>query len=149
MYNYDGIGGQESKLQVSEGIANIPQNRTLLIEKLTDDAPLAPQIVPDLRNMDAVFAHFKPTKQVVFETESGAPQSEELHFQSLADFGKQGLSKQSAYLNELTHQCEDLQQFIKQLRSNKILKTLLENKEGKEAYLSSVRALLNELEQSA
>ena len=32
--NY-GIGGNEVKIDASEGIAEIPQNRTLLVEQLT------------------------------------------------------------------------------------------------------------------
>ena len=50
MFNYD-IGGQERKIEVSEGIADIPQNRTLLIEKFTDESPLSPQIIPDLKSV--------------------------------------------------------------------------------------------------
>jgi hypothetical protein len=148
MYNYD-IGGQERKIEVSEGIADIPQNRTLLIEKLTDDPPLSPQIIPDLKNINDVFSFFKPGKEVEFQTEEGAGKTEKLQFGTLADFGKQGIIKQSAYLNELSHQCEDLQKFARQLKSNKILKTLLENKEAKASYLSCIQALIDELDQTA
>jgi hypothetical protein len=145
MYDY-GIGGQERKTAISEGISDIPQNRTLLIERLTHEAPLAPQIVPDMRTLNDVFSFFKPAKEVVFETENGAPKTEELRFAGLADFGKMGITRQSTYLNELTHQCEDLQKFVKQLKTNKILKTLLENKDAKSAYMSCVQALMNELD---
>jgi len=148
MFNYD-IGGQERKNEVSEGIADIPQNRTLLIEKLTDEAPLAPQIIPDLKSVSDVFDFFKPVKEVSFETPEGSSRTEQLHFESLGNFGKQGITKQSAYLNELSHQCEDLQKFVKQLRSNKILKTMLENKEAKAAYLSCIESLIQEMEQTA
>jgi hypothetical protein len=148
MFNYD-IGGQERKSEVSEGISDIPQNRTLLIEKLTDEAPLSPQIIPDMKSTSDVFAFFKPAKEVEFETADGAGRTEQLHFESLGNFGKQGITRQSAYLNELSHQCEDLQKFVRQLKSNKILRTLLENKEAKSAYLSCVNALIHEMEQSA
>lgn len=37
--NY-GIGGNEVKIDASEGIAEIPQNRTLLVEQLTKDEPV-------------------------------------------------------------------------------------------------------------
>ena len=40
MYSY-GIGGQERKLDnASEAISDIPLNRTLLVQKLTTNAPL-------------------------------------------------------------------------------------------------------------
>lgn len=148
MYKYD-IGGQERKSEVNEGIADIPQNRTLLIQQLTDEPPLAPQIVPDLRTTADVFNYFKPSKEVVFETEEGSSRMEQLNFTNLADFGKQGISKQSAFLDELTHQCDDLQKFILQLKSNKILRTLLENKDAKASYLAAIAALITELEQPA
>jgi hypothetical protein len=148
MYNYD-IGGQERKIEVNEGISDIPQNRTLLIEKLTDESPLSPQIIPDLKSINDVFGFFKPTKEVEFETADGAGRTEQLHFSSLGNFGKQGIIRQSAYLNELSHQCEDLQKFVKQLKTNKILRTLLENKEAKSAYLSCIRSLITEIKQSA
>jgi len=148
MYNYD-IGGQERKIEVNEGISDIPQNRTLLIEKLTDEAPLSPQIIPDLKSTNDVFAFYKPAKEVEFETADGAGRTEQLHFESLASFGKQGITRQSAYLNELSHQCDDLQKFVKQLKTNKILRTLLDNKEAKAAYLSCISTLITELEQTA
>jgi hypothetical protein len=148
MFNYD-IGGQERKIEVNEGISDIPQNRTLLIEKLTDQAPLSPQIIPDLKTINDVFSFFKPTKEVEFDTPEGAPKTELLHFESLGSFGKQGITRQSSYLNELSHQCEDLQKFVKQLKANKILRTLLENKEAKSAYLSCIQSLIHEMEQSA
>lgn len=55
--NY-GIGGNEVKIDASEGIAEIPQNRTLLVEQLTKDEPVAPEVVAGLTNIDEVFAHF-------------------------------------------------------------------------------------------
>ena len=147
MYNYD-IGGQEVNQDASEGIADIPQNKTLLIERLTTDPPLAPQIVPGLKTVGEVFDHFHPEKEVTFETADGASQQETLHFSSLADFGKQGIIKQSAFLNELNHQCDDLQKFMRQLKSNKILQKVLENKEAKEAYLQVLQGMIKEIEQS-
>lgn len=56
--NY-GIGGNEVKIDASEGIAEIPQNRTLLVEQLTKDEPVAPEVVAGLTNIDEVFAHFR------------------------------------------------------------------------------------------
>jgi predicted component of type VI protein secretion system len=147
MYNYD-IGGQERKGEVNEGIADIPQNKTLFVEKLTDDAPLSPEIVSDLKNIQEVFDNYKPSKEIEFETAEGSTANEMLSFRSLADFGKPGIVRQSAYLNELNAQCEDLQKFVRQLKSNKILKSMLENKDAKASYVATIQALINELEQA-
>jgi predicted component of type VI protein secretion system len=147
MYDYN-IGGQERKNEVNEGIADIPQNKTLLIERLTDEPPLSPQVIPDLKNLGEVFNFFQPGKEVEFDTEDGSSRTEKLEFRSLADFGKQGITRQSAFLNELNHQCDDLQKFIRQLKSNKILKSMLENKEAKNAYVSALQGMIGELEQA-
>jgi hypothetical protein len=147
MYNYD-IGGSERKGEVNEGISDIPQNKTLFVEKLTDDAPLSPDIVSDLKNISEVFEHYKPQKEIEFETAEGGTANEVISFRGLADFGKPGIVKQSAYLNELNAQCEDLQKFVRQLKSNKILKSMLENKDAKASYLSTIQALISELEQA-
>jgi predicted component of type VI protein secretion system len=147
MYNYD-IGGQERKGEVNEGISEIPQNKTLLVEKLTDDPPLSPEIVTDLKNISEVFEHYKPQKEMEFDTAEGSSVNEVISFRSLADFGKSGIVNQSAYLNELNAQCQDLQKFVRQLKSNKILKSMLENKEAKASYIATIQALINELEQA-
>jgi hypothetical protein len=146
MYNY-GIGGQERKLDnAQEAITDIPLNRTLLVQKLTDDPPLRPQIVEGLRTPEAVFTHFKPAVEVAFEKEDGSIIPETLHFQSLGDFGKKGIINQSNFLQGLNTEAEDLQKLLRQLKSNKILKTALENPETKAAFLATIQAMISELE---
>ena len=44
LYNY-GIGGNEVKVDANESIADIPSNRTLMVQKLTDEAPTSPECV--------------------------------------------------------------------------------------------------------
>lgn len=41
IYNY-GIGGNEVKVDANESIAEIPSNRTLIVQKLTDEASAGP-----------------------------------------------------------------------------------------------------------
>ena len=53
-----GIGGTEVPGDASEAISEISQNRTLLIEQLTADAPFKPEIVEGLSSIDDVFNHF-------------------------------------------------------------------------------------------
>lgn len=43
MYNY-GIGGNEVKVDANESIAEIPSNRTLIVQKLTDEDPVRPRV---------------------------------------------------------------------------------------------------------
>ncbi|MGA0560244.1 hypothetical protein ACO2Q8_26510 [Larkinella sp. VNQ87] len=148
MFDY-GIGGQERKLNVSESIVDIPQNKTLLIEKLTADPPIRPEVVGGLKTVDEVFAYFQPEQGVEFETEDGSTISETLQFRSLSDFGKKGIIAQSEYLQQLNMTFEDFQRYVRQLKSNKILKTLLENPDGKAAYIAAIQAMIRELEEAA
>lgn len=146
MYNY-GIGGQERKLDnAQEAITDIPLNRTLLVQKLTADPPLRAQIVEGLRTPEAVFAHFKPEVGVEFETKDGGVIPEKLQFESLGDFGKKGIINQSRFLQDLSTQSDDLQKLLRQLKSNKILKSALDTPETKAAFLAAIQAMINELE---
>ena len=60
LYNY-GIGGNEVEVDANESIADIPSNRTLMVQKLTDEAPLTPETVEGLQTVEGVFEHFKPS----------------------------------------------------------------------------------------
>ncbi|GAB3796417.1 hypothetical protein GCM10028819_13990 [Spirosoma humi] len=147
MFDY-GIGGQERKLNVSESIVDIAPNKTLLIEKLTADPPLRPEVVEGLKTVSEVFAHFRPEQEVEFDTEEGSTISETLRFSSLADFGRKGIIAQSNYLQELNMTFEDFQRYVRQLKSNKILKTMLDNPDGKAAYVAAIQAMIRELEEA-
>jgi hypothetical protein len=148
MFNY-GIGGQERKSDnASEGITEIPLNRTLLVEKLTAEAPFKPEIIEGLKTIDDVFLQFQPQVEVEFETADGASLKEVLSFQSLSHFGKQGIVNQSNYLQSLAAEVNDYQKLVKQLKSNKIFKAVLENQEAKEAYIMALKALVSELDES-
>jgi hypothetical protein len=145
--NTYGIGGEERKANnAAEAISDIPLNRTLFVEKLTYDPAYKPEVVHDLKTIDEVFQNYQPEVEMEFETEEGSSVNEVLRFQSLSHFGKQGIIAQSPFLQNLNAEVNDLQKIIKQLKSNKILKTLLENPEAKENYLASLKALVQELE---
>lgn len=146
MYNY-GIGGQERKLDnAQEAITDIPLNRTLLVQKLTADPPLRAKVVEGLRTPEAVFAHFKPEVEVEFEKADGSTIPETLHFESLGDFGKKGIVNQSRFLQDLSTQSDDLQKLLRQLKSNKILKSALDTPETKAAFLATIQAMIEELD---
>jgi predicted component of type VI protein secretion system len=140
------IGGQEVKGDASEVISDIPQNRTLMVEKLTAEAPVKPEMVNDLKNIDEVFEHFKPKVAVDFEDSEGGSREETLMFKGLSDFGVKGITAQSEFLKDLTNQKEQSLKIIKQLKSNKMLRKALENEETKAALLNAMYALIKEIE---
>ena len=148
MSNTYGIGGNEVNSDAAEAIQDIPQNRTLLVEKLTHDQPIKPEIVKGLKTIDDVFEHYKPNVEVDFEDSEGVGKREILSFKNLGDYGATGITKQSKFLKELSTEKDQYVKIAKQLKSNKILKTALENPEAKQALLESIRALLTEIEEN-
>jgi hypothetical protein len=143
-----GIGGTEAQGDASEAISEIAQNKTLMIEKLTDEAPFKPDIVEGLTSIDDVFNHFSPTVDIDFEDAEGVSKEEELSFKGLADFGVKGITAQSQFLQDLTNEKEQFLKIIKQLKSNKLLRKALENGETKEAMLNTIYALAKEIEEA-
>ena len=143
-----GIGGNEVKGDASEAILEIQQNRTLLLEKLTANAPVKPQIVEGLTTIDEVFEHFSPKIDVEFENTEGVSKQETLRFKGLADFGVKGITAQSAFLQDLTAQKDLYNKIMKQLKSNKLLRKALEKADTKQALINAIFALIRELEEA-
>lgn len=142
------LGGQEVPREASEAISEISQNRTLVLQKMTADAPFVPEITEGLKTVDEVFEHFQPKVDVNFETSEGTEKDETLNFSNLGDFTQKGLIAQSDFLQGLNSQKEDGLKFLKQLKSNKILNAVLNNPEAKSAYIDALQTMLAELEAS-
>lgn len=142
------IGGTVLENEAFEAFADIPQNRVLLAEKLTNRAPVRPEVVGGLTSIEAVFAHFKPEVEVEFETEEGTSQKEIVRFRGLGDFGIKGITPQSTLLNDLTLKREQFQKINKQLKTNKLLKQALSESSTKESLILALHALIQELEAS-
>jgi predicted component of type VI protein secretion system len=141
------IGGQLVPQQSFEAIAQISSNKTLLVQQLTDK-PTKPEPIKGLKNVDEVFQHFKPSVKAEFESAEGAPVKEELKFNNLADFRKEGIIAQTNFLKETYAQQDTYQKIVKQLKTNKILKSALQNPESKAAYLNALQALIQEIDQA-
>lgn len=141
-----GIGGTEVKTDAFEAFADIPQNRVLLAEKLTDNPPVKPEIVDGITDITGVFRQFAPAVQMEFETEDGATKRESLRFNGLEDFGLKGITTQSEFLKDLDMKRQQYQKIVKQLKTNKLLKQALADPETKHNLLSSLHLLIQELE---
>jgi hypothetical protein len=142
---YD-IGGSEVKGDASEAMSELPQNRTLIVEKLTSEAPVKPVSAEGLKSVEEVFEHFSPAVEMEFHDAEGGARKESLRFRNLGDFGVKGITDQSEFLKNLTAQKEQNQKIIKQLKSNKLLQKALEKEEYKAALLNAINALIKELE---
>ena len=97
-----GIGGNEVKIDASEAVAEIPENRSLIIEQLTADEPSAPEVVTGLTTIEDVFAHFNPNIDIEFSNEEGQPVKENFRFDTVADFGVKNMTEKSSFLNEMS-----------------------------------------------
>jgi predicted component of type VI protein secretion system len=140
------IGGTVQETEAFEAFADIPQNRVLLAEKLTAQVPVKPEIVEGLTNAEQVFAHFQPKVDVEFETEEGGMRKDSLRFQNLGDFGVKGITAQSPFLHDLTLKREQYHKIIKQLKTNKLLKQAISDRQTKENLINVLQALIQELD---
>jgi hypothetical protein len=148
MINQFEIGGNEVKIDVSESIAAIPENRTLLVEQLTADEPVNPEIVTGLTNIEQIFAHYQPQIEAEFQNEEGQTLKEIFHFQSIGDFSAKYLTENSSFLKGLRLEKDFYDSLIKRLRSNKVLQRALENSESKQAFIATLQGILAELDEA-
>ncbi len=143
--NYE-IGGNEVKIDASEAIADIPENRTLLVEKLTDEEAISPEIVEGLTNINEVFDHFKPSVEVEFESAEGQPVKEKFGFKNVGQFSVEQMTQMSSFLSGLDVEGKTYEEMIKQMRSNKVLQRALVDPEAKKAFIEALMQLSNELD---
>lgn len=140
------IGGVVQENEAFEAFADIPQNRVLMAEKLTAKSATKPEIVYGLTTVEDVFAHFAPSVEMEFETEEGTSRKETLRFTNLGDFGVKGITGQSAFLGDLENKKAQYRKMAKQLKSNKQLRTGLNDSEVKQSIINALTALIKELE---
>lgn len=141
-----GIGGTERPVDASEAFADLPQNKTLMIQKLTADGAVKPQIAKGLTNVEAVFEHYKPNVDMEFQGEDGGTVKENLGFGNLGDFGAKGLTKKSTFLQGLNLKQNEMNKIVKQLRSNKRFVTAMQDPAAKAAFVEVLKELAAELD---
>jgi hypothetical protein len=147
MINQYEIGGNEVKINASEAIAAIPENRTLIVEQLTADEPVNPEVVTGLTTVEQVFAHYKPQVDVEFQNSEGQAVNESFHFKNVGDFAVKNLTEQSPFLKDVNTKKDFYDTLIKQLRSNKVLQRALENPDSKRAFVNALQGVLEELDE--
>ena len=142
------LGGHEVKQGTGgEGITLLDQNKTMVVTQLTGDEPLAPKFEKNLKTINDVFAQYKPTVDVEFEDADGSPVNNNLSFNTIADFGKKGLIKNSEFLQGLESQRSEYHKFVKMLKI-KQMGNILKDGEAKDAYINGLKAMIEELEQT-
>ena len=133
---------------VGEGFVEISPNKTLFIQKLTNEDPIAPEIVQGLQTVEQVFDYFKPNCDVELDKEDGSAVKENFKFGGLGDFDIKNITNQSEYLKNLNLENDAYLKIIKQLKLNKSLQKVIENPESRNAFINSLRAVARELEEN-
>ena len=144
IYDY-GIGGNEVNVDANESIADIPSNRTLLVQKLTDEAPVSPETVYGLQTVEDVFEHFSPSVNVEMQDDNGEDVLETMRFKNLGDFNADKLKENSDFLSKLDVEKEQNIKIARQLSSNKALLKALANPETRQAILDLLQSSLDEV----
>lgn len=144
MFNY-GVGGNEVKVDANEAIQEIQENKTLLVAQLTKDEPVNPEIITGLKSVEEVFKFFRPGISVDHETPDGQVIKEDLRFATLADFTPKNITQQSPYLKNMHLQQEQFNKIVRQLKTNKVLKTMLEDEQSRAAFIDALKAVAQEL----
>lgn len=141
-----GIGGMELSPSTNEAIIDISHNRTLFVEKLTNQIPLKPEIVKGLSTITQVFEYFKPSLNIEFKDELGRSIHEKMDFHQLSDFGVNGITAQSDFLNDLAIEKTQFLKMMMQLKTNRLLAAALEDSKSRKALLDSLQSMLHDLE---
>ncbi len=147
MFNY-GIGGNEVKVDANEAIAEIPSNRTLLVQKLTNEQPTSPEAVYDLKTVEEVFEKFKPSLELEFTKEDGSNLKETMTFKNLGDFGAKSIKENSPFLNKLSTENEQAYKIVKQLSSNRGLIKAIQDPAVKSAIIELLENAKSEINSS-
>ena len=144
LYDY-GIGGNEVKVDANESIADIPSNRTLLVQKLTDDAPVSPEAVYGLQTVEEVFEHFSPSVELEMQNDKGEDVNETMAFKNLGDFNAKSIKEHSEFLSRLDVEKEQNIKIARQLSSNKALLKALKDPETRQAIIDLLEASVDEI----
>ena len=148
LYEY-GVGGNEVKIDANEAIAEIPTNRTLLVQKLTEEAPLQPETIYGLETHEDVFERFQPSVELEFQDQEGNEIPEKLDFKGLSDFSAKKLKENSPFLSQLNIEREQYLKISRLLSSNKALLKSLSDEEARAEMIQVLEASLVELEDAS
>jgi hypothetical protein len=148
LYEY-GVGGNEVKIDANEAIAEIPSNRTLLVQKLTEEAPLQPETTYGLETLEDVFERFQPSVELEFQDQEGNEIPEKLDFKGLSDFSAKKLKENSPFLSQLNIEREQHLKISRLLSSNKALLKSLSDEEARAEMIQVLEASLLELEDAS
>ena len=140
------IGATVQEAEAPQGVKLVPDNKTLMAMAFNDehDDEVAPI---RLKSMKEIFAHYKPSREMIFDTADDESEEITIKFNSLKDFTKNGIIEQSKTLQDLEEQEVIYSKFTDVLQNNDKLKTVLGNDEHKKEFLELLETLIEELKE--
>ena len=127
----------------------ISQNKTLYIGQFTDSVA-EPELFQEANTIKDVFAKFKPSVDVEFQTEEGDYVDETLSFREMKDFevnnGSGQLVSNSSFLMSVKNNAEANAKMRKNIEQNKRLRDILGNAQSKAELRNVLQNLLDEIE---
>lgn len=144
-----GVGATSMPVETNVALGPLPENKSMFIQKLTNEDSPEPEIVKGLETIDAVFDHFKPKIEIDFDNEDGSTTSEEMNFTKLTDFMPDKMIAKSDHLNNLKGQKEEFANIHAKIKANTALQKVLSNPEQKAAFLGVLNSLIAELNENA
>jgi len=143
LYGYR-IGANVQEPDAPEGVKLVPDNKTLMALPLNDEHDEEVNPVR-LKSMKEIFAHYKPSREVVLKTADDESDELMLQFNSLKDFTKDGIVAQSQILQDLQEQETIYSRMVDVLKNNEKLRLVLANEENKGEFLELLNTLIEEL----
>ena len=132
-----------------EGIKGFPQNRTLYVDQFSDGNPMTSDAFEGFqaRNLDNVFEHYQPVKEVELKTENGESVLEHFRFRSIDDFEDEQLIEQSELLSAEEDKINTYNDIIFKIEKNKTLRNTLMDEAACSELKNAIATLLAELTQ--
>lgn len=117
----------------------------MIVQKLTDEAPSAPESVYGLETIEDVFQRFEPTVDLNHVDAEGNEVKEIMTFTGLGDFGAKKIKENSDFLSKLDIEKEQGVRIARQLTSNRALQKALEQSDTKQAMIDILELSLGEI----
>ncbi len=135
----------EDHAQVNDACSEIPGNRTLLIERFTEEIPLKPEIVRNIKNMEGLFDHYRPEASVTFEDVEGKICRERFTFRNASDFLPANIALKSRLIRQTEMKKAFYRKLIKRLKSDPSFIEAVQQPEARQDLSVMIHNLMEEL----
>ena len=98
-----------------------------------------------LKSMKEIFAHYKPSREIVLNTVDGDSEEKVFKFNDLKDFSKDGIIEQSELLQDMQESEDVYSRMSDVLQNNDKLRVVLGNDDSKKEFIELLSTLIEEL----